>query len=502
MLLITSGAIVMVNISRQNSWNSLFQFQFVIVAFFISSVSFGQTNLDLISSVDRVQPMTGIVFWADNSGDLNTLGNKVQLEFSYLVYSDVVQDQGQYDWTVVDNLLATAASRGRQVILRFRYTYPGVTSPSVPDYIRNSSGYNDRTVTVEGAETYVPDWSSSELQNFTLEFFTNFAARYDDDPRLAVVQIGFGSYSEYHLYDGPFSFGDTFPTKAYQTTFLNHVDSVFDELQWTVSIDAADGSHTPFSASSALRDLDFGLFDDSFLHSQHSSSDSEYNRASWLAFGFDRADTNIAGGEFSYYSDYDQEHVLDLPNGPHGTSYEELAAIYGISYMIGNDQLSVGQTAARIEQAGINSGYNFEVTAYSMIGSTTSVTISNTGLAPIYYDAFPTVGGTRSSTSLKGLVAGQSRSFTINAVPDGAGLTIECDRLVAGQEIQFDANLVGGTNGILGDVNQDGVVNFLDIAPFILVLQGSEFVDVADINEDGAVTFFDIGPFIGVLTGQ
>ncbi len=47
--------------------------------------------------------------------DLSTLGNKVQLEFSYLIYSDVVQNQGQYDWTVVDDLLAAAASRGRQV---------------------------------------------------------------------------------------------------------------------------------------------------------------------------------------------------------------------------------------------------------------------------------------------------------------------------------------------------------------------------------------------------
>lgn len=473
----------------------------MLLAFFVSATSFGQTNLELISSVDRVQPMTGIVFWAENSQDLNTLRDKVQLEFSYLVYSDVVQNQGQYDWSVVDDLLSTAASRGRQVVLRFRYTYPGVTSPSVPNYIRNGSGYNDRTLSVEGAATYVPDWSSTELQAFTLEFFTNFAARYDSDPRLAVTQIGFGSYSEYHLYDGPFALGDTFPSKAFQTTFLNHVDAAFDELQWTVSIDAADAGNTPFAVSSALRNLNFGLFDDSFLHSDHSTSDGEYNRSSWLAFGADRANTNIAGGEFSYYSDYDQEHVLDLPNGPHGTSYEDLAATYGISYMIGNDQLSVGQSAARIEQAGMNSGYNFEVTAYSTTGSMTSVTISNTGIAPIYYDAYPTVGGTRSAASLKGLVAGQSSTFLINALPDESGLTIECDRLVAGQEIQYDADLVGGTAGLIGDVNQDGVVDFLDISPFISVLSSGGFQAEADINGDAAVDFLDISPFVGLLAG-
>ncbi|GAA3516904.1 hypothetical protein GCM10022393_33730 [Aquimarina addita] len=412
--------------------------------FFMTIVS-AQTSLELKSSIDRVQPMTGIVFWAENSGDLSTLGNKVQLEYSYLVYSDVVQNRGQYNWGVVDDLLSTAASRGRQVILRFRYTYPGVTSRSVPQYILNSSGYNNRTASVEGSNTFIPDWSSQELQDFTLEFFTNFAARYDNDPRLAFVQVGFGSYSEYHLYDGPFAFGDTFPTKAYQTTFLNHINSVFNNTQWTISIDAADSSTSPLAASASLRNLNFGLFDDSFLHSQHSQNNNEYNRASWLTFGATRANTKVAGGEFSYYSDYDQEHVLDLPNGPHGTSFEEMAALYDITYMIGNDQLSVGQSASRIEDAGMNIGYHFEVTSYTSNGNSTSVTIKNNGLAPIYYDAYPTVGGTRSGTSLKGLISGQSRNFTINDLPDGAGLSIESDRLVSGQEIQYDADLDGGT---------------------------------------------------------
>ena len=44
------------------------------------------------------------------------------------------------------------------------------------------------------------------------------------------------------------------------------------------------------------------------------------------------------GGELSYYTDYDQEHALDLPDGPHGVAFETLAAEYNVSYMIGNDQ--------------------------------------------------------------------------------------------------------------------------------------------------------------------
>ena len=54
---------------------------------------------------------------------------------------------------------------------------------------------------------------------------------------------------------------------------------------------------------------------------------------------------------------------------------------------------------------------------------------------------------------------------------------------------------------LLGDVNQDGVVNFLDIAPFIGALSGGGFQAEADINQDGILNFLDIAPFIGVLSG-
>jgi hypothetical protein len=52
---------------------------------------------------------------------------------------------------------------------------------------------------------------------------------------------------------------------------------------------------------------------------------------------------------------------------------------------------------------------------------------------------------------------------------------------------------------ILGDVNLDGVVNFLDIAPFIGVLSGGTFQTEADVNLDGTVNFLDISPFISIL---
>lgn len=54
--------------------------------------------------------------------------------------------------------------------------------------------------------------------------------------------------------------------------------------------------------------------------------------------------------------------------------------------------------------------------------------------------------------------------------------------------------------GELGDCNFDGVMNFLDIAPFISILISGVYIEEADCNEDGYVNLLDINPFIETLS--
>lgn len=51
-----------------------------------------------------------------------------------------------------------------------------------------------------------------------------------------------------------------------------------------------------------------------------------------------------------------------------------------------------------------------------------------------------------------------------------------------------------------GDVDLSGVVNFLDISPFIAVLSSGDFQAEADCDCDGLVNFLDIAPFIQILS--
>lgn len=52
---------------------------------------------------------------------------------------------------------------------------------------------------------------------------------------------------------------------------------------------------------------------------------------------------------------------------------------------------------------------------------------------------------------------------------------------------------------ILGDINGDGLVNFLDINPFLSLLSNGEFSPAADFDMNGSVGFTDIAGFIDRL---
>lgn len=380
-----------------------------------------------VSSFTNVQPMTGIVVW---DGNPNANSGAHSLEYSYMLFEDVVSEKGVYDWTVVENKLNDIASRNHQAIIRFRYAYVGQQT-SVPKYIKDLPDYKETKGISEGRETWFPDWSHPELQDFTLEFYEKFAERYDDDNRLAFLQVGFGLWGEYHIYDGPFELGKTFPSKEYQSLFLNRMDTLFTDLHWSISIDVEDGNVTPFREDPSLLDLSFGLFDDSFMAEEHAT----VNEQRFKFLGLEtRYVNNPIGGEFNYYTDHDQQNVLS-PIGPHGESYESFIKRFHTTYMIGNDQYKY-QSVERIKEASINTGYKFEITDFVKTSGTSKITVKNIGTAPIYYDAHLSINGHKATSSLKSVMPGQEKQFTIDYDGD-EDLIIVCDRLLSGQTIDF-----------------------------------------------------------------
>jgi hypothetical protein len=95
-----------------------------------------------------------------------------------------------------------------------------------------------------------------------------------------------------------------------------------------------------------------------------------------------------------------------------------------------------------------------------------------------------------------------------NLAVDANGNPLTTDQRGAGFDRIFGATVDIGafefapSTFLLGDVNQDGVIDFADIPSFISVLQSSVFLDEADINGDGVVDFADIPFFIDLLIAQ
>lgn len=383
------------------------------------------TRVALKSSITKVQPMTGIVMWAPYKSD------DISLEYSYMQYNDVCKEKDKYDWTVLDKLLEGIASRGHQAVIRFHYTYVGKKC-TVPDYIKAWPGYEETVGKSEGRTTYFPDWRCEELKRFHLEFYKKLAERYDKDPRLAFLETGFGLWAEYHIYDGPFKMGQTFPDKDFQAEFMRGMSEWFKETTWSISIDSADNTYGPFQKYPDLLDLRFGNFDDSFMCQDHDG----YNYDSWKFFGEERYKTAPLGGEFSYYTDYDQEHCLDAA-GMHGRKFEDEVAKFHMTFIIGADQPSY-QKWNRIREASLSMGYRFRIRDYRVGDGKTAILIANVGVAPIYRDAWLAVGGKRAGYNLAHLMPGNEIWVTVDATGTPA---IECDHLVSGQKISFEADI-------------------------------------------------------------
>lgn len=400
------------------------------------------------SQADAVQPGTGLVLWSENARERNAAyGKSIALEYAYCLPCQVVtgKENGNvvYDWSSFNRRLKDVASRKHQAVVRFRYEYPGERSvdgnpgtTAVPAYIKALPDYKETFYENEDGPTWYADWTNAELQWFTKQFYADFNAVYKNDPRIAFVEVGFGHWSEYHIYGTPLKSGVNFPSAAYQKEFLSYLDEVL-EIPWLISIDAADSS--PVVGDASLMALTFGLFDDSFMHKDH---EGDYNEDCWNAIGKGvRWKTGACGGEISYYTSADQKNFLN-PAGMYGVTWEQASAKYHITFMIANDAPS-GQygTAERFKEASRACGYHFALTGLYANDAKTAAYVTNTGIAPIYRDAFLAVSGVRSSTSLKGLLPGDTLLVYIDKVSKGNDLTIESDYILPTQTIQFDANL-------------------------------------------------------------
>ena len=165
------------------------------------------------------------------------------------------------------------------------------------------------------------------------------------------------------------------------------------------------------------------------------------------------------------------------------------------------------QTPGVIE-ASLNDGYSFTAT-YSptdiIYTVSNIVTVNETGAEPVGATSFTysfsdaVAGDPSLSGALDDYVAnystlvGDSFAYFSHQNSSGGTSTTFSD---------FEIAVMTTGTVLLGDVNTDGVVDFLDISPFIAILAVGGFQEEADIDQNGSVDFLDISPFIQILSGS
>lgn len=124
-------------------------------------------------------------------------------------------------------------------------------------------------------------------------------------------------------------------------------------------------------------------------------------------------------------------------------------------------------------------------------GCELTVSMTN-GFVPEAGDRFviADVGG-----NLTGFFAGLESQVSEFTSVEGFEFLLSYDTQADEIELIALANVV-----LLGDVNMDGIVNLLDVGPFINALTTGTFILEADIDQNGSVDLLDVGPFVDILT--
>lgn len=108
------------------------------------------------------------------------------------------------------------------------------------------------------------------------------------------------------------------------------------------------------------------------------------------------------------------------------------------------------------------------------------------GYAPVQGDSFDLVTGNVTDNFQSIEVVGLAPNFEFDLTVSGGSLTLTA--------------LSDGVPFVLGDVNQDGLLNLLDVAPFVNAISSGTFQSEADTNQDGVLNLLDVAPFIELLS--
>ncbi|MGL4574717.1 MAG: beta-galactosidase, partial [Burkholderiaceae bacterium] len=298
--------------------------------------------------------------------------------FQYVSWNEFEPQNNQYDFGRVEQIIAKGGSVNKHVVLRLYcdWYWEDVKS-HCPDWLYTQAGV--KRLTGDNG-TYITDFNSPAYISEATQAIQALASRYNNDPRIHVIQIGvLGYWSEWHTYGFSLNGKGYDITEASQTAILNAYKTHFTNVK-------LQGRY-PQNGLLA-KETTFGFHNDYFVANNGHSDDFDNALASsglWL--------NGPIGGEVPPRSDNEgtKEQILmyDTPKG------ESMITTGRYSTMApGWYQQQPGQ---RFYEGFMKlhrmMGYNFQIESAQFADtlSTTDamsvrVNAKNIGVAPMYKD--------------------------------------------------------------------------------------------------------------------
>lgn len=317
------------------------------------------------------------------------------MEWSYLPLRSLMSGPTNFDWTSLDTLLSSDASRGHQTVFRVYLDYP--TQPTgIPQYLLDGglatysyTDYGNNGVSV------CPNYGDTNLQQALTNFVAALGARYDGDPRIGFIELGLlGFWGEWHTYPHT----NWFASVAVQTEVLSAYQAAISKTKLLV--------RWPSGANPTARPI--GYHDDSFAY--ETIDPPSYNFLGLLkaAGETNKWRTQPIGGEVRPEVQACMWDTSQTNCVPPGQDFPDCVNLTHASWMLDQGVFAPGFTGAQLALAqagGRQLGYELYITnsalvdAYASGPLSVSMLILNTGVAPFYYD-WPVQLGVLSSSNV------------------------------------------------------------------------------------------------------
>lgn len=314
------------------------------------------------------------------------------LEWDYTRLSDLMTGPTNFNWAPFDAKIEAAASRGHQFFARFYLEWPG-RATGVPQYLiaeglKMRTWTNTNTQPFPPAIDHTPDYEDPRLRAALTNFIHALGRRYDGDPRLGFVGLGLlGTWGEWH--NSPND--QWFASKIVQQEVMNAYEAAFQKTKLVARYPAGLNDHR--YADNGRRPI--GYHDDSFawatVHTGQRNEDWFFETRLRSAGALDKWRSQPIGGEVRPEV---WPCLFNEPScAPKGQKFDRCAAVTHVSWLCNEGVFRgkiQGEPRARAIEAVRRMGYELHIASASIAMNgeqlALSLTVTNTGIAPFYYD--------------------------------------------------------------------------------------------------------------------